>query len=159
MHDSEFKIFKCNTELQCSSVHPLREMTCFSSLPCCLEQSFFWLAAPHKCHYVKYWAKRKNCLNLAPHTLTSLLEILSVFNCHLFENKVPLTMHCCFISSQGAGDSFIGALAFYMANHPHMPLEEMARRANLVAGVSVREIGTQTSFPYRRDLPNEYFQE
>lgn len=68
-------------------------------------------------------------------------------------------MHCCFISSQGAGDSFIGALAFYMANHPHMPLEEMARRANLVAGVSVRKIGTQTSFPYRRDLPNEYFQE
>lgn len=46
-----------------------------------------------------------------------------------------------------------------MANHPHMPLEEMARRANLVAGVSVQDIGTQTSFPYRRDLPNEYFQE
>ncbi|XP_005946320.1 ribokinase [Haplochromis burtoni] len=63
------------------------------------------------------------------------------------------------VDTTGAGDSFIGALAFYMANHPHMPLEEMARRANLVAGVSVREIGTQTSFPYRRDLPNEYFQE
>ncbi|XP_030574583.1 ribokinase isoform X2 [Archocentrus centrarchus] len=63
------------------------------------------------------------------------------------------------VDTTGAGDSFIGALAFYMANNPNMPLEEMARRANQVAGVSVQAIGTQTSFPFRWDLPNEFFQE
>ncbi|KAK9959979.1 hypothetical protein ABG768_010060 [Culter alburnus] len=57
----------------------------------------------------------------------------------------------------GAGDSFIGALAFYMAHYPTMPLEEMARRANLVAAVSVQTVGTQTSFPFRKDLPTELF--
>ncbi|MEQ2171938.1 hypothetical protein GOODEAATRI_015755 [Goodea atripinnis] len=57
----------------------------------------------------------------------------------------------------GAGDSFIGALAFYMAHHPAMPLEEMARKANRVAAVSVQAVGTQTSFPFKRDLPVELF--
>ncbi|CAM4642936.1 unnamed protein product [Leuciscus chuanchicus] len=57
----------------------------------------------------------------------------------------------------GAGDSFIGALAFYMAQYPTMPLEEMARRANLVAAVSVQTVGTQTSFPSQKDLPTELF--
>ncbi|XP_043088692.1 ribokinase [Puntigrus tetrazona] len=57
----------------------------------------------------------------------------------------------------GAGDSFIGALAFYMAHYPTMPLEEMARRANCVAAVSVQTVGTQTSFPFRKDLPTELF--
>uniref|UniRef100_A0A671K659 Ribokinase n=1 Tax=Sinocyclocheilus anshuiensis TaxID=1608454 RepID=A0A671K659_9TELE len=57
----------------------------------------------------------------------------------------------------GAGDSFIGALAFYMAHYPTMPLEEMARRANLVAAMSVQTVGTQTSFPFQKDLPTELF--
>ncbi|KAK2878647.1 hypothetical protein Q8A67_019438 [Cirrhinus molitorella] len=57
----------------------------------------------------------------------------------------------------GAGDSFIGALAFYMAHYPTVSLEEMARRANLVAAVSVQTVGTQTSFPFRKDLPTELF--
>lgn len=63
------------------------------------------------------------------------------------------------VSSQGAGDSFIGALAFYMAHYPTMPLEEMARRANQVAGVSVQAVGTQTSYPFKKDLPAEMFWE
>ncbi|XP_076605434.1 ribokinase isoform X3 [Chaetodon auriga] len=57
----------------------------------------------------------------------------------------------------GAGDSFIGALAFYMAHYPTMPLEEMVHRANQVAGVSVQAVGTQTSYPFRKDLPAELF--
>lgn len=61
------------------------------------------------------------------------------------------------VSLQGAGDSFIGALAFYMAHHPMMPLEEMAQRANQVSGLSVQAVGTQTSFPFRKDLPAELF--
>ncbi|KAF7655760.1 hypothetical protein LDENG_00051050 [Lucifuga dentata] len=61
------------------------------------------------------------------------------------------------VDTTGAGDSFIGALAFYMAHYPTMPLEEMARRANRVAGASVQAIGTQTSFPFEKDLPAELF--
>lgn len=40
-----------------------------------------------------------------------------------------------------------------------MPLEEMARRANQVAGVSVQADGTQTSYPFRKELPAELFWE
>ncbi|KAG7466059.1 hypothetical protein MATL_G00160830 [Megalops atlanticus] len=61
------------------------------------------------------------------------------------------------VDTTGAGDSFIGALAFYMARYPTMPLEEMARRANQVAAVSVQAVGTQTSYPSRKDLPQELF--
>ncbi|MBN3313730.1 RBSK Ribokinase, partial [Atractosteus spatula] len=62
------------------------------------------------------------------------------------------------VDTTGAGDSFIGALAFYMARYPTMPVEEMARRANQVAAVSVQAAGTQTSYPSRCDLPAELFQ-
>ncbi|XP_053700807.1 ribokinase isoform X1 [Synchiropus splendidus] len=61
------------------------------------------------------------------------------------------------VDTTGAGDSFIGALAFYMAHYPAMPLEESARRASQVAGISVQTMGTQSSFPFRRDLPAELF--
>ncbi|XP_029316815.1 ribokinase isoform X1 [Cottoperca gobio] len=61
------------------------------------------------------------------------------------------------VDTTGAGDSFIGALAFYMAHYPTMPLEEMARRANQVAGVSVQTVGTQISYPFKKDLPAELF--
>lgn len=40
-----------------------------------------------------------------------------------------------------------------------MPLEEMTRRANQVAGVSVQVVGTQTSYPFRKELPAELFWE
>uniref|UniRef100_UPI003AAE9BF6 ribokinase isoform X2 n=1 Tax=Centroberyx gerrardi TaxID=166262 RepID=UPI003AAE9BF6 len=61
------------------------------------------------------------------------------------------------VDTTGAGDSFIGALAFYMAHYPVMPLEEMARRANQVAGVSVQAVGTQASYPFKKELPAELF--
>ncbi|XP_062862842.1 ribokinase isoform X2 [Trichomycterus rosablanca] len=61
------------------------------------------------------------------------------------------------VDTTGAGDSFIGALAFYIAHYPSMQLEEMARRANLVAAVSVQTFGTQTSYPTKKDLPAELF--
>ncbi|XP_010890662.1 ribokinase isoform X2 [Esox lucius] len=61
------------------------------------------------------------------------------------------------VDTTGAGDSFIGALAFYMATFPTMPLQEMVSRANQVAGVSVQKIGTQASYPYKKDLPNNLF--
>ncbi|XP_061699101.1 ribokinase isoform X1 [Syngnathoides biaculeatus] len=61
------------------------------------------------------------------------------------------------VDTTGAGDSFIGALAFYMAHYPTMQLEEVARRATQVAGVSVQTMGTQSSYPHKRDLPAELF--
>ncbi|MBN3274011.1 RBSK Ribokinase, partial [Polyodon spathula] len=61
------------------------------------------------------------------------------------------------VDSTGAGDSFVGALAFFMAHHPTLPLEEMARRANHIAAISVKAEGTQASYPFRNDLPQELF--
>lgn len=76
----------------------------------------------------------------------------------LNQSRTQIIKLCCnFFYSQGAGDSFIGALAFYMAHYPTMPLEEMAHRANKVAGLSVQAVGTQASYPRRADLPAEMF--
>ncbi|XP_072546379.1 ribokinase [Salminus brasiliensis] len=61
------------------------------------------------------------------------------------------------VDTTGAGDSFIGALAFYISHYPTMPLEEMARRANLISAVSVQTTGTQASYPFKKDLPPELF--
>lgn len=61
------------------------------------------------------------------------------------------------VDTTGAGDSFIGALAYYLAYYPTLPLEEIARRANLIAAVSVQAMGTQTSFPFKKDLPAALF--
>lgn len=61
------------------------------------------------------------------------------------------------VDTTGAGDSFIGALGFYMAYYPSLSLEEMARRANHVAAVSVQAMGTQTSYPFKKDLPAALF--
>ncbi|XP_036605337.1 ribokinase isoform X2 [Trichosurus vulpecula] len=61
------------------------------------------------------------------------------------------------VDTTGAGDSFVGALAFYLAYYPNLPMEEMIKRANFVASVSVQSSGTQTSFPYKKDLPLNLF--
>ncbi|XP_063086558.1 ribokinase isoform X3 [Cavia porcellus] len=58
---------------------------------------------------------------------------------------------------EGAGDSFVGALAFYLAYHPHLSLEEMLQRSNRIAAVSVQTAGTQTSYPFKEDLPPTLF--
>lgn len=58
---------------------------------------------------------------------------------------------------QGAGDSFVGALAFYLAYYPNLSLEEMLKRSNFIAAVSVQATGTQSSYPYKKDLPPALF--
>ncbi|XP_066863988.1 ribokinase isoform X5 [Kogia breviceps] len=47
------------------------------------------------------------------------------------------------VDTTGAGDSFVGALAFYLAYYPNLSLEEMLKRSNFIAAVSVQAIGTQ----------------
>ncbi|XP_023722851.1 ribokinase isoform X2 [Cryptotermes secundus] len=58
---------------------------------------------------------------------------------------------------QGAGDMFVGGLAFYLAYYPQLPMREIVKRSCEVATVSVQNYGTQTSFPTKDDLPTELF--
>ena len=55
------------------------------------------------------------------------------------------------------GDAFVGALAFYMVEHPDLDLPEMIRRSGFIATISVQNEGTQSSFPFRKDLPESFF--
>jgi len=49
------------------------------------------------------------------------------------------------VDTTGAGDAYVGTLAVGLA--ARLSLVEAARRANLVAALSVTRAGTQTSFP------------
>jgi len=57
------------------------------------------------------------------------------------------------LDSTGAGDAFIGSLAYFIA--AGKPLPEAVRRANDIAAISVQASGTQSSFPNAVDLPAE----
>ncbi|NWR67091.1 RBSK Ribokinase, partial [Bucorvus abyssinicus] len=61
------------------------------------------------------------------------------------------------VDTTGAGDSFVGALAFYLAHYPDLAVEEMIRKSNCVASLSVQAQGTQSSFPHKKDLPQDLF--
>jgi len=54
------------------------------------------------------------------------------------------------VDSTGAGDAFIGTLAYFLARAD--PLDRAARLANAAAALSVTKIGTQASFPSRADF-------
>lgn len=93
----------------------------------------------------------------------SVIVTLGPQGCVVLSTKDPTPRHIATaavtaLDTTGAGDSFIGALAYYMACYPTMPLEEMASRANRVAAVSVQAAGTQSSYPHRKDLPRELFE-
>ncbi|XP_001600273.1 ribokinase [Nasonia vitripennis] len=62
------------------------------------------------------------------------------------------------VDTTGAGDAFIGALAYFLAYHKDLPLEESIKRANKIAAQSVLKSGTQTSLPYRKDIPATLFE-
>jgi ribokinase len=57
------------------------------------------------------------------------------------------------VDTTGAGDAFVGSLAFFLA--ARKPLTDAIRRANAIAAISVQSSGTQTSFPEAKDLPPE----
>jgi ribokinase len=56
------------------------------------------------------------------------------------------------IDTTGAGDAFVGSLAYFLAAGRSLP--EAAERANQIAAISVQNRGTQTSFPTASDLPS-----
>ena len=57
------------------------------------------------------------------------------------------------VDTTGAGDAFIGSLAFFLARGDD--LVTAAQRANRIAALSVQSPGTQTSFPRAVDLPTD----
>jgi ribokinase len=57
------------------------------------------------------------------------------------------------LDTTGAGDAFVGSLAFFLAAGKSLP--DAIKRANRIAAVSVQSSGTQTSFPEAKDLPSE----
>jgi len=65
---------------------------------------------------------------------------------HVPENPVRA------VDTSGAGDAFCGALATYLAEGDS--LHEAARKANIVASISVTRSGTQASFPRKAEITN-----
>lgn len=65
------------------------------------------------------------------------------------------------VDTTGAGDSFIGSLAFFLARAKSIDpvvISAALEKAVFVASVSVQRPGTQTSFPDNSELPADYFQ-
>jgi ribokinase len=54
------------------------------------------------------------------------------------------------IDTTGAGDAFVGSLAYFLGNN--FPLKQAVERAGAIATRSVLKPGTQTSFPYRDEV-------
>jgi len=61
------------------------------------------------------------------------------------------------VDTTGAGDAFVGALAFFVGNRSDLKDEEKVRRACAVATASVGRQGTQSSYLAREELPAELF--
>lgn len=58
---------------------------------------------------------------------------------------------------QGAGDCFLGALAYFLAYYPDWPLSKTVTNSCCVASLSVQRTGTQTSFPHKHELESNLF--
>ena len=58
------------------------------------------------------------------------------------------------VDTSGAGDCFIGAVAFYKARHPELGWQQLLTLASEVAALSVTKTGTQSSYPSRDELPS-----
>ena len=71
---------------------------------------------------------------------------------HVAADKVKV------VDSSGAGDSFIGSLAYFMSEMPGLSLQESVKRAGYIASLSVQKQGTQASYPSRDSLPASLFQ-
>lgn len=56
------------------------------------------------------------------------------------------------VDTTGAGDAFVGSVAYFAACVPELPLADVVERACRVASLSVQREGTQTSYPYRAEL-------
>uniref|UniRef100_A0A1I8MI95 Ribokinase n=1 Tax=Musca domestica TaxID=7370 RepID=A0A1I8MI95_MUSDO len=58
------------------------------------------------------------------------------------------------VDTTGAGDAFLGALAYHMAKYPEKSLHQHIGYASLQASYSVQYPGTQSSFPKAQSCPS-----
>lgn len=56
------------------------------------------------------------------------------------------------VDTTGAGDAFVGSLAYFLACRPTLPLEAAASLACRLASLSVTRPGTQSSYPRRSEV-------
>ncbi|XP_020903350.1 ribokinase isoform X2 [Exaiptasia diaphana] len=61
------------------------------------------------------------------------------------------------VDTTGAGDSVVGALAYFLACHPSLPFKEAVRRSIAIATITVTSHGVQSSYPARQELPSYLF--
>ncbi|BES93015.1 ribokinase [Nesidiocoris tenuis] len=61
------------------------------------------------------------------------------------------------VDSTGAGDAFVGALAYYISRQPDLPFKDQIQRSAHIATESVLNRGTQSSYPTKEQLPKELF--
>lgn len=61
------------------------------------------------------------------------------------------------VDTTGAGDAFLGALAYFKAYHSELSMDECIRRACAVAAESVLKFGTHASFPTKDSLSPDLF--
>ena len=59
------------------------------------------------------------------------------------------------VDTTGAGDCYIGSLAFFISHGDD--IIEAIKKASDIATRSVQKPGTQSSFPYRDELPANFF--
>ena len=62
------------------------------------------------------------------------------------------------VDTTGAGDAFSGALIYFLVEMPKLEMAEVIKRACYVASISVQKEGTQSSFPFKEELPEWLFQ-
>ncbi|CAI2727122.1 unnamed protein product [Schistosoma spindalis] len=79
------------------------------------------------------------------------------------ENQEKLVVHFSapskidVVDTTGAGDCFVGSLAYFVACHEDITLAEQIRRSVWVASQSIRKKGTQSSYLKRDELPDTLF--
>ncbi|TRY70817.1 hypothetical protein TCAL_16369 [Tigriopus californicus] len=59
------------------------------------------------------------------------------------------------VDTTGAGDAFVGALAFFLQRFPQLDLGDVIHRACSIASLSVCKSGTQASYPNQSEIPRE----
>uniref|UniRef100_A0A915PZV6 Ribokinase n=1 Tax=Setaria digitata TaxID=48799 RepID=A0A915PZV6_9BILA len=59
------------------------------------------------------------------------------------------------VETTGAGDSFCGALVYFLVKRPELELKEQIRRAAHISTYSVQRKGTRDSYPWPKDLPSD----
>lgn len=63
------------------------------------------------------------------------------------------------IDTTGAGDAFVGAFTYFYVKHFGIwDTKEIIERACILASLTVKSKGTQTSYPLRKELDSKYFE-